>query len=318
MGDSLLIFIYLVFFLILVKLSPFIISAVIIGFYFSIIIEVPAGFLSKKMNKAFSKVLSYIVILGLVTYAFVNFVPIVIAQGRIIFDTLSGLKINSNTVLPSWVLDFLNDLNRQVSGFALEVLNKVISYAPSFITMAVLIVVTTVAVGNLKGYIGINAEKLFLENPKKGKSFLKKFYKEFEKFVQGQVVVAAIVGILVGASCVILGIKGAFFLGVLSFITDFIPFLGVIITAVPMLMLGFSTKGLFGLILAAIILIGVNQVEAWILAPKIQSANLKIHWFVLIIVLLIFNDIFGLAGILIAIPTLLFVREYWNTYMFNK
>jgi len=129
------------------------------------------------------------------------------------------------------------------------------------------------------------------------------------------VLVAAIVGLIVGILSWIFKIEGAFFLGSLSFITDFIPFFGVLITAIPMLMLGWSSKGLFGLIIAFMILLIANQLECWVLSPKIQSSNLKIHWFILIVSILLFADLFGFIGILIAIPTLLFLKRFWNIYI---
>ena len=313
--DTVLLIIYFLLFLLLSKFSPFIIGAIIIGFYFSIIIDVPASFLNKKFNNKISKIISYTSVLGLILYSMIKFVPIVIHQGKLIFDSLSKLSINESTKIPSWLSEFLNISNKQISNFALEIINKILSIAPSFFTMAILIIVTTLAVTNLKWYMAKNAEKLFVKNPEKGRDFLKKVYKDFEKFVKGQVLVAAIVGLIVGILSWIFKIEGAFFLGSLSFITDFIPFFGVLITAIPMLMLGWSSKGLFGLIIAFMILLIANQLECWVLSPKIQSSNLKIHWFILIVSILLFADLFGFIGILIAIPTLLFLKRFWNIYI---
>ncbi|SHH20681.1 AI-2E family transporter [Thermosipho atlanticus] len=313
--DAIILLIYLILFLLLIKFSPFILGAIIIGFYFSIIIDVPADFLSKKINKKISKIISYSIILGLLVYSITKFFPIVITQGKNIFNNLSQLSITNNDKIPNWVSEFLNNSNKQLSNFALDIINKILSYTPSFITMAILIIITTIAVGNLKWYVAKNAESLFIDDPKKGKNFLKSFYTDFEKFVKGQVLVAAFVGLIVGFLSFAFKIEGAFFLGSLSFITDFIPFLGVIIVTIPMLMLGWTSKGLTGLIIGLVILIIANQLESWVLAPKIQSSNLKIHWFILIVSILIFADLFGFIGILIAIPTLLFVKRYWKEYI---
>ncbi|MDK2885868.1 MAG: hypothetical protein PWP54_426 [Thermosipho sp. (in: thermotogales)] len=313
--DAAMLVFYFILFLFLSKFSPFIIGAIIIGFYFSVIIDVPTEFLSKKFNKKISRIISYTTILGLLSYSIINFVPTVINQGKLIFNSLSKVSISESEKIPSWVSEFLNNSNKQISNFAINIINKILSYTPSFITMTILIIITTLAVANLKWYIAKNSEKLFVKNPKKGKEFLKNFYKDFEKFVKGQVIVAAIIGLIVGILSWIFKIEGAFFLGSLSFITDFIPFFGVIITAIPMLMLGWTSKGILGLIIAFVILLVANQLESWILAPKIQSSNLKIHWFVLIVSILIFADLFGFIGILIAIPTLLFFKRFWKTYV---
>lgn len=315
MDDKFLILIYFILFLILIKFSPFVFGAVIIGFYFSIVIDVPAKLLSKKLNKNLSKVISYTLMLSLIFYSFITFIPVILEEGKKIFSELSKISINGNPQLPSWILDFLNNSNKQISNFALNVLNQLFSYTPSIITMGILIIVTTLAVSNLKAYLKKNLKSFFVYNPEKGYNFFRSFYKDFERFVSGQVLVALFVGISVGFLCFVFGIKGALFLGILSFITDFIPFLGVIIVSIPMLMLGWTSKGFTGIVLGIIILVIVNQLESWFFAPKIQSSNLKIHWFVLIIILLIFNDFFGFIGILIAIPTILFIKKFWKYYI---
>lgn len=131
----------------------------------------------------------------------------------------------------------------------------------------------------------------------------------------GQVLVAAFVGFFVGVMSLIFKIPSAIFLGVLAFITDFIPYLGVIISAIPLLMLGFASHGLKGLIIGVLILLSANQLEMWFLAPKIQSNALKIHWFFILIAILLFGDVIGFGGIFVALPTLIYVKNFWNQYV---
>lgn len=145
--------------------------------------------------------------------------------------------------------------------------------------------------------------------------FLKTTYSEFERFVGGQVLVAIFVGVFVGVGAFLFRIPSAFFLGMLAFITDFVPYLGVIISAIPLLMLSFSVHGLYGLLIGTIILVAANQLEMWILAPRIQSSALNIHWFIILITILIFGDLFSFGGVLIALPFLIFLRNYWKHYV---
>ncbi|APT72817.1 membrane protein [Thermosipho sp. 1063] len=315
MLDSFILLFYFVIFLIILKISPFVLGAVVIGFYISIVLDVPAKYLSRKLNPKLSKVISYSLLLSLIFYSSINFFPIIFLEGKKIFSELTKLSIPNNTTLPKWLLDFINNSNRQISNFALNIFNKIISFTPSLITMVILITTTTVAVANLKEYLKKRVKNFFIKDPEKGYNFIKKFYKDFEKFVSGQVIIAMLVGLIVGILAWVFKIKGAFFLGVISFITDFIPFLGVVIVSIPMLMLGYSSLGIKGIIISILILALANQLESWVFAPKIQSENFNIHWFILIISLLIFGDILGFIGILIAIPSLLFIKRYWLEYI---
>jgi predicted PurR-regulated permease PerM len=83
-------------------------------------------------------------------------------------------------------------------------------------------------------------------------------------------------------------------------------------------MLAFSAKGIAGLLIGVIILILANQIEMWILSPRIQSKSLKLHWFVILISILIFGDLFSFAGVLIALPSIMYIKNYWDFFVTKK
>lgn len=83
-------------------------------------------------------------------------------------------------------------------------------------------------------------------------------------------------------------------------------------------MLSFTTYGLIGLLIGIVILVAANQLEMWFLAPRIQSGALSIHWFIILITILLFADLFSLGGILIALPFLIFLRNYWKFYVIKR
>jgi len=246
--------------------------------------------------------------------------PIVINEGRAIFTSLQDIEIYSQGQfeLYQWLIDIINNLNQYFSDFALSLLNSAISYTPSALIAAALVIITTISIGSLKSEISKNIVNLYPEETEKGINFAKKTFKDFESFVQGQFFIAAFVGLFVGVSVYIMGIPGSFFLGVLAWVTNFIPYLGVIIAAVPLLMLAFSAKGIAGLLIGVIILILANQIEMWILSPRIQSKSLKLHWFVILISILIFGDLFSFAGVLIALPSIMYIKNYWDFFVTKK
>jgi predicted PurR-regulated permease PerM len=56
----------------------------------------------------------------------------------------------------------------------------------------------------------------------------------------------------------------------------------------------------------------------WILSPRIQSKSLKLHWFVILISILIFGDLFSFAGVLIALPSIMYIKNYWDFFVTKK
>ncbi|WP_144313061.1 MULTISPECIES: AI-2E family transporter [Pseudothermotoga] len=314
--DGILVLFYLILFLLLTKLSPFIMTALMLGVYLSIIVDFVARFFARFLHGKISRILANVTVLGVIAYSIGNFFPVIINEAKKVFSEIEKIQITFEDVsIPDWILSFLTNLGKSFSDIALTIVNKLLGYVPSLITALVIVVITTLIVGNLKKVVSKKLDKLFPENPEKGIYFAKTTYREFERFVAGQVLVAAFVGFFVGVMSLIFKIPSAIFLGVLAFITDFIPYLGVIISAIPLLMLGFASHGLKGLIIGVLILLSANQLEMWFLAPKIQSNALKIHWFFILIAILLFGDVIGFGGIFVALPTLIYVKNFWNQYV---
>ncbi|RLL82672.1 membrane protein [Petrotoga sp. HKA.pet.4.5] len=311
--------IYLVVFLLLAHFSPFIIAALILGVFLSMLIEAPQKLFSKVMNSKISAVLSHILVLGLVLYATITFFPLIISEGRKLFSMLSSLTIPQEEALaqlPEWLVTFINDLNKNLSDFALGLMNQLLSSIPNLITSAIVLVVTTTAIGSLKTITKNNLWKLYpVSDREKGLKFMKDTYSQFERFVYGQFLSAIIVGATIGLMSFLFRIPSAFFLGILAWITNFIPYLGVVISAVPLLMLAFTENGLIGIIIGIAILTGTNQLEMWFLQPKIHSNSLNLHWFVIIISILLFGELFSFLGILIALPIVVYLRNFWEYFV---
>lgn len=313
--------IYFGIILILFKLAPTIMLAMILGVYFATIIEEPEKILSKKINPVLAKIISYTLVISAVVYAISNFFPVIINQGKIIFENLSGVDFSSQETtleIPDEFFQFLNEFKSTITSFGLNILNNIVTSIPSLVAGSVIIIITTVIMGTLKKRVNNNLWKLYPVDTLNGINFMKKTITDFETFIKGQALDALIIGLLVGLGAYIFKIPGAFFIGVLAWITNFIPYLGVVIAAIPMLMLGFATHGVKGIIIVIAILVVVNQAEIWFIAPKIQSSSLKIHWYIILVAILLFGQLFQLAGIFIAIPTIIYIRNFWRFFMIKK
>ncbi len=141
------------------------------------------------------------------------------------------------------------------------------------------------------------------------------FYGDLRHFIRVQIIIAVLVGASVGGGMPIAGIQYSLFLGFLAGITNFIPYLGLILSAIPALLLGLSNGGTWGLVKVVIVLLVTNQMETWLFAPRIQGKRMQLNWFLIIISILFFARVFGLVCVLIAIPLLVFIRKFWIVYI---
>lgn len=156
-------------------------------------------------------------------------------------------------------------------------------------------------------------EKLFGIIDKNYGSQYRGYFQEFDrilsKYFRGQFLVAMILGVLYTVVLLIVGVKPAVLVGVISGILSVVPYLGF--------MIGFTSS----IVLAALqysdvwhpifVVIGfavVQSIEGNFLTPKIIGKSLGLHPTAVIFSLLAGGSLFGIGGMIIALPVAAFIR----------
>ncbi len=121
------------------------------------------------------------------------------------------------------------------------------------------------------------------------------------KFIQGQLLVAAIDGFLEIIGLYIIGVEYAFFLGVIGGVANLIPYFGPFIGAIPAVIVAFLDSPVKA-VWASLVFIIVQQVENNLISPRIMQDRLGLHPVTTILVVLAGGELFGLAGLLLAVP----------------
>lgn len=138
-------------------------------------------------------------------------------------------------------------------------------------------------------------------------------------FVRGQLTVCAALGVLYSIGLVISGIDLALVVGLLSGLLFIIPYLGTIVgvvlaTALAVLKFGFD----WHLIAVWITFGGVQLFEGMVLTPTVMGDKVGLHPMVVIVALLVGGNLFGLWGMLLAIPVTaageVMLREWIREY----
>jgi len=120
-------------------------------------------------------------------------------------------------------------------------------------------------------------------------------------FIRGRLVVCFIVGAMIAIGLFLLKIPFFFIIGIVSGILNFIPYLGPVV--------GWALSLFFVIgkpwtvyLLVTILFIGVNQIEAIWLNPRILGKEMGLHPLTIIFSVLIFGDLLGFLGVLFAVP----------------
>ncbi len=137
----------------------------------------------------------------------------------------------------------------------------------------------------------------------------------FSGYISGQITDAAVMAVLISMSFLIIGIDYPFIIGVVSGFSNLIPYFGAIaaflLSVSIALFSGSTVKALY----AAIIVILLQQLDSAVIVPKVVGNKVKLHPVFVILSLSVFGSIFGIWGMVFAVPVtavikVIFVRIY--------
>lgn len=140
----------------------------------------------------------------------------------------------------------------------------------------------------------------------------------FKKYVQGQIMVSLSVGLLTYIGFLMIGFEYAALGAFISFITNFVPFVGPFLGGVISVILALLT-GWEMILMVLVTIIVVQQVESNLISPNILGKTLNIHPVTVIVVLLFAGKIFGIIGMLFAVPLFVIIKKVsTNVYIYIK
>lgn len=132
------------------------------------------------------------------------------------------------------------------------------------------------------------------------------------KWMQGQMALAVLVGLMVFIGLSLLGIRHALILAFLSGIFEIIPVFGPILGAVPGIAVSILDGGLaLGLIVAALYTL-IQQLESNVIYPLVVKKIIGIPPLVVILSLVVGYNLAGILGVLLAVPLATALIEYLN------
>jgi len=126
-------------------------------------------------------------------------------------------------------------------------------------------------------------------------------------FIRGQLLVAVMVGVLVGLATYLIGLPFSAILGVIAGVTNIIPYFGPVIGGVPAV--AFALLDSPGLAVKTVIaLFLVQQIDSLFITPRLVGRGVGLHPLVVVFSLLAGGEIFGIVGVLAAVPTVALAR----------
>ncbi len=138
----------------------------------------------------------------------------------------------------------------------------------------------------------------------------KRAQKKIGLWMQGQILLSVIVGILVYLGLLIIGVPYALLLAVFTAMIEIIPIFGSLLSGVVAVVVGFSDGGVAIAAVVAGLYVVVNQFESNLIYPLIVKKIVGIPPLLVIVALIAGYTLAGFLGVLLSVPVAAVVLEF--------
>jgi len=122
-------------------------------------------------------------------------------------------------------------------------------------------------------------------------------------FLRGRLVVCAAIGVLTAVGLAIVGVPYWYLLGVVTGLAGVVPFMPIFVGLIPAVLVAWLDAGSGWAVVGATVVFAIVQtIEGWVLTPLIQGKAVGLHPVTLTVALLVGYQVFGLFGLIAAVP----------------
>lgn len=139
------------------------------------------------------------------------------------------------------------------------------------------------------------------------------------QYLRGMIIVISIMSVFYSAGLSLIGIKGSVALGVFTALMIVIPYIGIALGLTLATLSAILQFGIGSELIGVLILFGIGQLlEGFFLTPRLVGERIGLHPVAVLFALLLFGNIFGFFGVLLALPisavSLVLVQYLWSVY----
>lgn len=212
----------------------------------------------------------------------------------------------------------VNQINNTVSSFSTGFFSAASTIFGGILSFLLMIV--------LSFYLSVESEGIsnFLRivTPAKNEKYILGLWKRSQHkiglWMQGQVVLAVIISMLVFLGLTLLQVDNALLLAVLAGIFEIIPVFGPILAAIPAVTLTLVTNGMAPALMVIGLYIIIHQFENQLIYPLVVRKIVGVPPLISILALIIGGKLAGVVGLLISVPLATMLMEFLNDVEKNK
>ncbi|MGX9136326.1 AI-2E family transporter [Rummeliibacillus sp. JY-2-4R] len=273
-------------------------------------------FLEKRRFPRWASILSIIVLICLVVYAFIAIVvPPINAQVNNLVKAAPTLAneltdmvdyvLKNRENFPAQLNDTINSLTNSIQTYTVSASKFLVQVISNIVSGAfVLILVPFFFIYMLKDHekFAPNVYKMFTGTRRE---WIKKTLAEIDdvlrNYIQGQLLISLILATIIFIGYKIIGLEYALLLALFAFFMNMVPFIGPWIALVPAVIVGFLDNPMQAVWVCVITLVA-QQIDSNFITPNVMGKTLDIHPLTVITIILAAGNIAGFIGILLGVP----------------
>ncbi|MCC3371544.1 AI-2E family transporter [Cohnella sp. REN36] len=287
------------------------------------------------VKRVYSILALYLLIVGIVTLIVVAVVPLLRNQIQSLIEHFPEYSVLVQLRIEEWLgSDFFNQLQQslgfdtthltnEVSARFTSVLNNAWTSLGGVVGAITETVVSIITVPFILFYLLKDRRKLapfvldFLPPALRPRSFrvMLEINDQISSYIRGQIIVSFCIGFLLYIGYLVIGLDYAMVLALTAACTSIVPYLGPAIAITPALIVAAVTSPIMLLKMIVIWTI-VQLVEGKFISPQIMGKTMRIHPITIIFVILTAGHLFGIIGIILAVPGYA-VLKVFATHLFR-
>ena len=270
------------------------------------------------MHKGLAAIISLLIIFAIIILALSYIIPLVGTQITELVKDLPALYTSAVNKINLFLSDNLG-IDYQISArlgdlsFISNFIGDILTYSIDTVQVAGGILISAVTAIMISFFMVKDVDRMknsfivFISKKGKGSQNYKMLMEMdgiINSYVRGLLLDSVLVGIMTTIVCLVLKLEYAVIFGILITFLNLIPYIGAVISYTITSIYAFTVGGPVLAVITFVASFIIQMIDANILQPNIIGKSVKLHPVVVICGLLVFERLFGVLGMILAMPIL--------------
>lgn len=297
-------------------------NTILLTFIFTYVIVHLIHFVQRyvsKMPTGAIVVVTYLIILALLYFVVTVYMPMLVGQiSKMVKSVMAFYKTNQSSRLMSYVTHYISKGElvtqaKRAMTFAFHTATNIGTLTIATFMSLILSFFYTIELKQMREFSSLFVKSGYLKWLFEDiRYFGKKFTNTFGVVLEAQFFIAICNTALTMIGLAIMKMPQIVALGLMVFILSLVPVAGVIISLIPLSIVGYSVGGIRYVIYIFVMIMIIHAIEAYVLNPKFMASKTELPIFYTFLVLLVAEHFWGTWGLIVGVPIFTFLLDVLN------